>query len=192
MPSPIAHSAIGYVMYRIYGKHVPRVNLTLFAVLPRLLIITVWFSLLPDVDSIAGVILGDFGRYHNSATHSIIIGFLVSLSIAAVMRLTFRENFWIWFSLSILCYQTHILMDMFTFGRGVMVLWPLTSIRYKPPIYLFYGFHWSDGLISFRHVWTITTELLFVFILYASLQVFKRINNKFSLSLNKQGHIAED
>lgn len=192
MPSPIAHSAIGYVVYRIYGKQTPYLNKSLFGVLPRLLLITMVLSLLPDLDSIPGIVLGDFGRYHNSATHSFIVGFLVSLIIAAIVWLKLRKNFWIWFFIPFFCYQAHVLMDMFTFGRGVMAFWPLTSMRFKSPVYLFYGLHWSDGLFSPRHILTIITELIFVLILYGSFHVLMRVNNKTSLTLHKPGQIIED
>jgi hypothetical protein len=42
-----------------------------------------------------------------------------------------------------------------------MLLWPFTDVRFRPPVDLFYGLHWSDGLTSKRHLWTILTEGLF-------------------------------
>jgi inner membrane protein len=67
-----------------------------------------------------------------------------------------------WFFLVLLCYQLHILADFLTFGRGVMLFWPLTEERYTSPILLFYGVHWSQGLFSLKHLWTLVSELAFV------------------------------
>jgi hypothetical protein len=53
-------------------------------------------------------------------------------------------------------------MDYFTFGRGVMAWWPFSSERFQSPVKLFHGLHWSDGVLSLQHVWTVATEAAFV------------------------------
>jgi hypothetical protein len=49
-------------------------------------------------------------------------------------------------------------MDYFTWSRGVMAFWPLMPDRFSAPVVLFYGFHWSQGWVSPRHLWTLLTE----------------------------------
>jgi membrane-bound metal-dependent hydrolase YbcI (DUF457 family) len=156
MPSPIAHVAAGYVVYRLAGRSpagqaaVPSRGL-LFAAAAIL-------SLLPDVDSVVGILMGDFGRYHNNLSHSVVMALVAALSIGAVARYVTGGRFMFWFGLVFACYGLHVLMDFFTWSRGVMVLWPLVPDRFTAPVVLFYGFHWSQGWVSPRHLWTFLTE----------------------------------
>jgi inner membrane protein len=43
-----------------------------------------------------------------------------------------------------------------------MLFWPFTQQRFSSPVTLFYGLHWSKGLFSIDHVWTVLTEGLFI------------------------------
>ena len=36
------------------------------------------------------------------------------------------------FALTLACYESHVVMDYFTVGRGVMALWPWTPERFSP------------------------------------------------------------
>jgi hypothetical protein len=48
-----------------------------------------------------------------------------------------------------------------------MAFWPFDMARYLLPFRLFYGFHWSDGLLSVRHIWTFLSEGVFAAVLLA-------------------------
>lgn len=162
MPSPIAHAAMGYGLYQICrplrrqecSRHIGPV--------PPLLMATVGLSLLPDMDVVVGILMGDLGRFHNNVMNSLIVGLVVALGIGAVGWFRQSSGFGKWFIIALLCYETHVMMDFFTIGRGVMILWPFSSARYEPAVKLFYGLHWSDGWISVRHLWTLLTELGYV------------------------------
>lgn len=138
---------------------------------PRLLVVTAVFSLLPDIDSAIGFLTGDFGRFHNNATHSLIAGAFFSLIFAALMWWRGRQGFLYWFAVAMVSYSLHIMMDAATVSRGVMALWPFTDTRYLFPVTLFYGLHWSDGWLSIRHLWTLLTELLFLALVLGLLQL---------------------
>jgi membrane-bound metal-dependent hydrolase YbcI (DUF457 family) len=162
MPSPIAHITAGYVVYILGRSRAPRPGFRPLGPLPGLLVATAGLSLLPDLDSVVGVLAGDIGRFHNGVTHSLFVGLGVAFAFAMFMRWRRGAGFMYWFTLSLLCYQLHIVMDSATLGRGVMALWPFSASRYHlTPAPLFYGFHWSDGWISLRHLWTLVTELGF-------------------------------
>ncbi|HUM69857.1 MAG TPA: metal-dependent hydrolase, partial [Chloroflexota bacterium] len=137
--------------------------------LPGLLLVTAGFSLLPDVDSVVGLLSGDFGRFHNNATHSLFVGTAVSLLFGAGMKWRRGRGFRFWSVVALACYSLHILMDAATWGRGVMALWPFTQNRFHFPFILFYGLHWSQGWLSARHLWTLLTETLFVVLVVAVL-----------------------
>ncbi|MGQ0604765.1 MAG: metal-dependent hydrolase, partial [Anaerolineales bacterium] len=86
MPSPIAHVTAGYVLYKLSRHRWPALDTRRLGPFPRLLVITAGLSMLPDIDSVLGFLTGDFGRFHNNVTHSLIVGFAVALAIAAVMQ----------------------------------------------------------------------------------------------------------
>lgn len=155
MPSPLAHVAAGYVVYRIAARSA---DSTSRWSRPRLFLAAAVLSLLPDVDSVLGIVLGDFGRYHNNVSHSLFVALLVALAIGLGAALGGGQRFAFWFALASTCYGLHIVLDYFTWGRGVMALWPAVPDRLSPPLVLFYGFHWSQGWVSLQHLWTLVTE----------------------------------
>jgi inner membrane protein len=162
MPSPIAHLTAGYLVY-LSGRHSWRVQSGAkdnTSARRELLIAALSFSMLPDVDSVAGLLLGDFGRYHNNGTHSLLVGAAVSLGFAALVGWRKRQVAF-WSVVAAACYSLHILMDAATISRGVMAFWPLSEKRFLSPVPLFYGLHWSNGWLSVRHIWTALTELAF-------------------------------
>jgi membrane-bound metal-dependent hydrolase YbcI (DUF457 family) len=164
MPSPLAHLAAGYTIYRLSRRHEPQPSLGRVGPLPGLLAVTAAFSLLPDIDSAVGLLLRDFGRFHNNATHSLVAGVFFSLAFALLVWRR-RGRFVYWFSVALVCYSLHVAMDAATIGRGVMALWPITEERFFMPVSFFYGLHWSQGWFSMRHLWTLSTELVFVAVL---------------------------
>ena len=160
MPSPIAHVAMGYLVYRAFRSRMPEQASRRVGPLPHLLIAAVGISLLPDADAVPGVLLRDIGRFHNNITHSLIFGSTIAVGIGAVAWLTRRTGFKLWFLLALVSYELHILMDFFTrSGRGVMLGWPISPDRFEAPVKLFYGLRWSEGLSSPEHLVTIATEL---------------------------------
>jgi len=152
------HTTMGYMVYRVFQPEPSRANLRKLGQVPILLIFSILVSMLPDVDSVFGILAGDFGRFHNNATHSLIVGLLVALSMGGVAGLISTYSFRMIFLVTLFGYAAHILLDFFTIGRGVMALWPLSQERFVSPLPVFYGLHWSDGLFSTRHVWTFLTE----------------------------------
>lgn len=162
MPSPIAHLAAGYAVHALSQRAFPERTLGRVWPFPGRLVFAAGLSLLPDVDSIAGLLSGNFGRFHNNLTHSLIVGLGVAIAAGLLMQWLQGAGFGLWTALAGLCYGLHVVMDWMTLGRGVMALWPLTSERYLAPVTLFYGLHWSQGWLSSRHLWTLATELAFL------------------------------
>ena len=158
MPSPLAHIAAGYAVYRLLRS--PE------AAEPKLLGTTIAFSLLPDADSLVGLAGRNFYRYHNNISHS--LGFVM---VAGILTGTFfgwrKGRFWRWFSASSLSYSFHLILDYWATRRGLLLLWPFSSRRFISPAKLFYGFQWGRGIWSITHVWTLLTELLFSLALIA-------------------------
>lgn len=164
MPSPISHVAIGAALYPLWVRdrfgRGPRL-----ARVPLMLLITVGLSVLPDVDAAVGIAYGNLARFHNNFTSSPVFGTLVAVAVGVLVALSRRASFQRGFLLTFVCYQLHVFMDFVTVGRGLMMLWPLSNQRIQPPFHLFYGLHWSDGLVSHRHWITLATEMGFVLLL---------------------------
>lgn len=159
MPSPVAHLAVGFALRRLLGPRTESRRRFLVAAC------FLFLSILPDLDAIPGVLLGDFGRYHNNLTNSVAF-VMVSAAIASVVaRLLKQDPLW-WFAAALACLSAHVVMDLFTVGRGVMLAWPFSHHRFKPPFTLFYGLHWSGGVWDRRHLVTLVTESCFVLVLF--------------------------
>jgi inner membrane protein len=189
LPSPIAHTAVGYLIYKATRERLPKQPYRDIGPLPLLLGTSVVFSMLPDVDGVFGILAGDFGRYHNNGTHSLVVGFVSALIAAGAFWLRFRAGFLSWFSICFISYTSHVLMDYLTIGgRGVMLLWPFTSERFDTSIKLFYGVRWSNGVFAIEHLWTVLSEVGFVLLVIlmfrAGSVVMKRASN-LSNSLEK-------
>jgi membrane-bound metal-dependent hydrolase YbcI (DUF457 family) len=116
----------------------------------------------------------DFGRFHNNGSHSLLVGLALALTAGGLVWWRKGSGFTYWFGFVLLCYQLHIVLDFFTVGRGVMLFWPLSSARLESPVKLFYGFHWSDGLVSINHIWTLLNELGFAFLAVLTLRLLER------------------
>ena len=175
MPSPIAHGAVGYVVYRAFRDPLSeKYGLNPWSK-TRLLLIILALSLLPDLDVIPGLIFGDLEGFHNNIANSLVTGVLAALLVGGVMRFLGRHTYRLWFFVALLSYELHLLMDFFTAERGLMLFWPFETQRYAAPFMLFYGVHYSDGLLSVHHIWTAITEMAFAIGLIAVAYVLPRL-----------------
>lgn len=171
MPSPIAHSVAGYVIYRLWGRpSEPRRPVASTAGsgsaaqqrwpgLHRLATIATLaaLSLLPDADVVAALIFGDMAGFHNQGWHSLLVGCAVAPCVGLLIG--GRRGFRRWTLLAWLCFEIHVLMDGFSVGRGVMWFWPLSTERFHPPFYFFHGVRWAEGWWAWDHLWTLLNEL---------------------------------
>lgn len=171
MPSPIAHIAVGYAIYEIYKPILPEQVSKRVGLVSQLLVVTVILSLLPDLDAVPGLVLGDFNRFHNNLTHSLGCGLVVAIGVGGVAHFL-NAGFLRWFVLTLVCYDLHVFMDFFTYGRGVMLLWPISPERYQAPIEIFHGLRRDYGLVTIHHVWTFVNEASFATIVILTTYTF--------------------
>lgn len=171
MPSPIAHTAVGYTIYQAYihlNSDQPSEKSR-----RRLLITITSISLLPDLDSLFGITLGDFGRRHNNISHSLVFGTMAGLVAGTVTHTKVGARFRQWFLLTFITYFSHLWLDYWSTRRGIMLLWPFSKKRFASPVKMFYGFRWNTRPWSTIHLWTVLTELLFaVFTIVLTRQIF--------------------
>lgn len=192
MPSPLAHSAVGYAVATVILRRNNQESDSSFRKNWKFILAAGILSLLPDFDSVVGILLGDFGRFHNNISHSLAFGLGASLLIGIVIKLIWKARFKFAFITVLCCYTLHIVMDFFTYGRGIMLLWPFTSQRYQSDILFFYGFHWSDGLIGLNHIVTLVTESLFIIIVLLVLNFFMNRKNKSTLLIKRASNPEKD
>jgi len=171
LPSPIAHSAAGYVAYRVLDRRLfhgvdEEPGRPWFSSLA-----VSGLSLLPDADSVYGLAQDEVSRYHNSGTHSLLVGLGVASLVGAWAAWRQRARFLTWFLFSLAGYGSHVILDFFSSRRGVMLFWPLSSRRFKYPVKLFYGMRWSASITSKHHVITLVTETAFAAVLFLLLRL---------------------
>jgi inner membrane protein len=184
MPSPIAHTAVALSLAEI-GKGClrPRASRPLFV------LSLVFLSLAPDVDAIALVLGEDLGRWHNQFTHSLLFALGMTVAGLGVLRVVGVVGWRSALALSAAAVVSHFLMDWASAGRGLMLLWPFSEVRYRSPLLLFEGLHWSEGWFSPRHVLTLANELAFTGVLVLLLAFRRRGHRHSHDSLSEEGVI---
>lgn len=164
MPSPIAHAGVylllrhaaptGVLRQRPRWRRLAFVGLCLFALVA------------PDFDFIVSAMLADNARAeHGLFMHSFVAALVFAPLWGAAARWLIGGPWLRMAAIGLAAYASHIVMDYFTRGRGVALFWPVYPERLSGPP-LFYGIRHSElGAIG-AHAITLTTELLFVGLLW--------------------------
>jgi membrane-bound metal-dependent hydrolase YbcI (DUF457 family) len=130
MPSPIAHSLIGYFIYRIASR--PFREWRWF-----LIILYLFAAIIPDLGFIPGFIAGNVNLYYHGISHSIgfavLFAFVFTTFFDLIKRSPIWRNFIIFFSL----YFSHIILDYLSMDNTAPYrepfFWPLSSEYYIAP-----------------------------------------------------------
>ena len=168
---------MGYVIYRYYKDKLPADRSHLWKP-PFQMIMLAGLSMLPDLDVVPAIIFRDMKAYHNNFSHSLLVAVPVAFLIAGLFHRIYRSNFWLSFLICLVSYDLHIIMDLMTAERGVMIFWPVTQHRFAFPIKLFYGLQWGLGWFSLWHLWTIFTESVFVLVVVLAFNYFEKRRTK--------------
>ena len=184
MPSPVAHSLAGYLIYSAVPKHVSHVEL-------GKLLLYCLCTLLPDLDFIPGFLLGNPNKYHHGLSHS--LGFatafalLVSFTFYFFRSRSFLSGFMIFFSL----YFSHVILDIFsqdtTSPYGVPALWPLTNTYYISPVPIFLDIQkdsvsetFITSLLTFHNLLAMVVEVVVFLPLLAFMSYIRRRRRRFT------------
>lgn len=165
MPSPLIHlSAAAALACRTSGQN--------STPLWRIMAAAAFFSMLPDLDFLPGLIMRNAQAYHNQASHSLLAGLAACLAGTFATKpflpaLSMRQTA----ALLTSCYGSHLLLDWLTFGRGLKLLWPVMDTRFASPFPVFYGVRHSEGLLSSSHLITLFSELAFLAAVYLMYKV---------------------
>jgi len=123
MPSPIGHTLAGCA-----------IALALIPPeMPHAWEVWAWCLLsanLPDLDFIPGLLAGKPRTFHRGPSHSIMAALVASGLVAALA--TWSSMPWLTqVGLMFLAYGSHVGLDYFTPGRGVLLTWPFSRRRYQ-------------------------------------------------------------
>lgn len=168
MPSPIAHSISGYVIFRIFGLTNKTFKFNLKKLHQSLVIfLAVFVANAADLDFIVQSVTEK--KFHRGPTHSLFFALLFSLLVAITVKFStkniniYKQIFW----LCLLLYSSHLLLDFFTTGGdGMQILWPFDFDYYKSATPIFPPVHHEKKIFDPIHVTFISFELLYSAILY--------------------------
>lgn len=140
MPTPLAHGVAGFAVVRSVRSSWRTWRLMAAAFL---------ITLLPDLDFVPGLLVGDAGMYHRGATHSLAGAVLFSLPIAAGLvwlgsgllgrgQDSERPGLWKWYGFVLPVYGSHVLLDLFSTdtiqNSGQRLWWPFSNTYVRLPV----------------------------------------------------------
>jgi inner membrane protein len=170
MPSPIAHSATGYAIYKLFPSNEATSGKVKNYVYVLIVILT---ANVPDLDFIIQVFTGQ--RYHHGFTHSVAFVLLASVIIFISCCLFKRRLYRKVYFTVVLIMTSHLVLDYFTDGgAGIQLFWPFSEERFISPVSLFPAVHHSRGLFHISHFRFITFELGYSAVLFGGLWAWKR------------------
>lgn len=162
MPSPIAHSITGYVLFK---QSLER-DQALQKALPRqaLWVLAIFTANAADLDFIPYVAAGV--DTHRGLTHSLVFGICFSLIIVTVLYFCYKLSWKTLFLFIAGIYGSHLLLDFFTAGGdGMQLFWPFSQRFIRSAISLFPSVPHSEGIFYLGHFVFITYELMYAFLL---------------------------
>jgi len=152
MPSPLAHTAMGYLFLSRDQKRdlLARLDWKPFAVLAL-------FANLPDFDLVLGLLTGNLGRFHHGkwVAHSFGAAVLAAAAVWIVLRLMGRSSAGRWSLACLLLYASHIALDFFSQDTGApfgqMIFWPLSHQHFLSPVSVFSEIQRGAGVFFAAH-----------------------------------------
>jgi inner membrane protein len=171
MPSPVAHAVAGVAAFFAF---VPRGPLPPGRSWTVLLGTCILLAVLPDVDFLPGLLIGDPNRYHQGASHSLFVvllmwlGFFLPLFIHRTTLLPGFAPFTI-FLCTLSAALSHPFLDFFGIGQGIPLFWPFDSVKYSSPWPVFLnitrenvsGAAFFYSLLSLHNIQAVVREIIF-------------------------------
>lgn len=107
----------------------------------------IFFAMFPDLDAALGLFMGNLERYHNNLWHGLLVSMTLAAGSAFLLTFVSKINFRTAFTMASCCIASHLIIDLVTHGRGLMLFWPFTEARFSGPL-VFSGVPWSFGFSS--------------------------------------------
>jgi inner membrane protein len=148
MATPVGHALAGYAVYRVNAEQRGERG--------TLLWVCVVLAIVPDLDFIPGMLMGQPDRYHQGISHSIGVALVVSFGVAlahSAGKGTVMADWGRFFC----AYASHLVIDTLAPDRrppyGVPLWWPLSDEYYLAPFALFQGVRHSRGAFTTPGEW---------------------------------------
>lgn len=176
MPSPIAHTATAYFIYKLNLSN-PRSFIGETLDIPYIVLL----GNLADLDFLPQLFFQI--NSHRGPSHSLSIALLVSVVCAMLYRwwspATVQKFFWLTLGL----YISHLFLDFWTAGgRGIQLFWPFSNQYFMSSIPFFPRVRHSEGLFYQGHLIFIAFELVYSTCLYLILKQVKRLRRNKNLN----------
>ena len=134
MPTPIAHSLMGYVFFADRYKANWKLNrydsLTFIVV-----------ANLADIDYVPGFLMGNPNKFHHGMTHSFTFAVLMGIVFGLFYYFKKHGDFLKYFSIFSLTYVSHLVLDFIgkdtKYPYGEQLFWPFSKIYALSPIAIF-------------------------------------------------------
>ncbi len=169
MPSPIAHSLVGYLIYRVASRPFDRQKR--YIILLYLLVANI-----PDLDFLPGIFVGNANKYHHGISHSIGFSLIFALGCYIILRLLRHGYARKYVTIFSCLYFSHIIIDYLTkapgnsYGDpvGAQFFWPFSNEYYIAPFAFFSIIHFQGGsasefvfsLLSLNNLMAISVEFI--------------------------------
>ncbi len=150
MPSPIAHSLMGYLIYRVTTKT--------FKWRKRYIVLLyIFLANIPDLDFIPGLFVGSASRYHHGISHSIGFALIFAFGcyvIQAILKQAYIKRsvvivFCLYFSHIVLDYLTKAPTNLYGDPVGEKLLWPFSNLYYIAHFAFFPIIHFNGTSLEF-------------------------------------------
>ena len=174
MPSPLAHSAFGYLISRF----LPLKNFNLYPTKKWEIkyFYPIFIAAAADFDFIPQLMTGN--DYHRGLTHSLIFTLGVSLIMGVISCSRWKSSFKAGFGLTFVLYGSHLVLDFVSAGRGIKFFAPFTEQFFHSPFVLFPGVHYSRGFFHYTHLFPIGYELIVCTLLFVGVEQWKKYRTR--------------
>lgn len=172
MPSPIAHSATGYILAQLFPlKH----KTVRWSRNWKCKLLSIFFAAnAPDLDFILQILTGE--NYHRGISHSLGLAIGFSCLWGLIAYLIWRPLWQQIFGLTFVLYSSHLVLDYFTAGgNGIPFFWPLSNSWFIADTPIFPSVKHSRGFIDASHLNFLSFELSYSMILFLGLWCWSEI-----------------
>jgi inner membrane protein len=125
MPTPVGHLIVSYLVYSTQSDRFRNRGV---------LIGSLFSGVAADLDFLPGLLVGDPGRFHHGASHSLGAAVLYGFGLCGYLRYRGTSQA-LQLTLLLACaYVSHVILDFFAIDTGapfgVPLLWPVSSTSY--------------------------------------------------------------
>lgn len=134
------------------------------SIVPRRAALAMGCAAAADLDFVPGLLIGDPGRFHHGASHSVLAAVALSVFVLALMRLRGRL---VLADLALVAgaFASHLVLDWLTHDpgarRGLPLAWPISGERFAAPLWLVPAVRraWPADAAWLEHmVWLVLVE----------------------------------